>query len=158
MTTATTATATKDTYKPTYWAYIMLPLMGVIFGVFSYYTRGGVISKTFPYFHSFVVLFVMITMERIWMYRKAVSQKHMIWRDLTSTMVQTFLVGGVFGAIVLPILHFFPNTFVGRRRDIRRALRRLARLVEGPQPLSAPASASLPCPGGSPAPGAHRTL
>src|ERR1700743_2361313 len=103
MATATTA-KTEDTYKPAYWAYIMLPLMGVIFGVFAYYTRGGVISKTFPYFHSFVVLFVMITMERIWMYRKAVSQKHMIWRDHTSTMVQTFLVGGGFCAIVLPIL------------------------------------------------------
>src|ERR1700760_557070 len=115
MTTATTATATKDTYKPTYWAYIMLPLMGVIFGAFSYYTRGTAISKAFPYFHSFVVLFVMITMERIWMYRKAVSQKHMIWRDLTSTMVQTFMVGAVFGAIFLPVLHFFPNTFFGRR-------------------------------------------
>jgi sterol desaturase/sphingolipid hydroxylase (fatty acid hydroxylase superfamily) len=95
--------------------YLMFPLLGIVFEGVGYVMRGTPFAKGFPYWHSFVVLFVMITMERFWTYRHAVSQKHMIWRDLTSTMVQTFLVGGVFAAFVLPVLHYFPETFLGRR-------------------------------------------
>jgi sterol desaturase/sphingolipid hydroxylase (fatty acid hydroxylase superfamily) len=98
-----------------YTVYLALPVLGVFFEGLAYLVRGMQFTKFFPYWHSFVVLFIMITMERVWTYRNAVSQRHMIWRDLTSTMVQTFMVGAVFGALVLPILHYFPNTFLGRR-------------------------------------------
>jgi len=98
-----------------YVPYLMFPLLGLSFGLMNYYGKGSVLAKSFPYWHSFIVLGVMFTMERIWTYKNTVSQRHMIWRDLTSTMVQTFLVGGVVGAVVLPILHYFPETFLGRR-------------------------------------------
>ncbi len=98
-----------------YGAYLTLPLLGVAFEGLSYLGRGTPLAKAFPYWHSFVVLFVMITLERVWTYRHAVSQRHMIWRDLTSTMVQTFLIGGVISALVLPVLHWGPQTFLGRR-------------------------------------------
>ena len=98
-----------------YSAYLALPILGIGFEVLSYLGRGTALAKTFPYWHSFVVLFCMITLERVWTYRKAVSQRHVIWRDLTSTMVQTFMVGAVFGAIVLPVLRWGPQTFLGRR-------------------------------------------
>ncbi len=63
----------------------------------------------------FFLYFAVITIERVYSYSRAVSQRHMIWRDLISTAVQTFLAGAVMGAIVLPVLHYFPNTFLGRR-------------------------------------------
>jgi len=98
-----------------YVPYLMFPLLGLAFEASGYVMKGSALAKSFPYWHSFIVLGVMFTMERYWTYQHAVSQKHMIWRDLTSTMVQTFLVGGVFGAILLPVLHYFPETFLGRR-------------------------------------------
>src|SRR5690349_10547331 len=76
---------------------------------------GTSFARTFPYYDSFFLYFAIITIERIYSYGRAVSQRHMIWRDLTSTAVQTFIVGGVMSALVLPVLHYFPNTFFGRR-------------------------------------------
>ena len=98
-----------------YSVYLTLPLLGVAFGALTLTMRGSALAKTFPYYHSFVVLLIMFTLERFWTYRHAVSQRHMIWRDLMSTAVQTFLVAGVMGAIVLPVLHYLPQTFLGRR-------------------------------------------
>jgi len=84
--------------------YFILPGAGIALGVLYLTMRGSALAKTFPFYGSFVSLFIMITLERVWTWRHAKSQRHMIWRDLTSTMVQTFLVGGVFGAILLPVL------------------------------------------------------
>jgi sterol desaturase/sphingolipid hydroxylase (fatty acid hydroxylase superfamily) len=95
--------------------YLILPGAGIALGVLYLTMRGSALAKTFPFYGSFVSLFIMITLERVWTWRHAKSQRHMIWRDLTSTMVQTFLIGGIFGAIFLPILHWGPQTFLGRR-------------------------------------------
>ena len=98
-----------------YAVYLTLPALGIALGGLTLLMRGSPFAKAFPYYHSFASLFFMITLERVWTYRKAVPQRHMLWRDLTSTMVQTFIIGGIFGAIFLPILHYFPQTFLGRR-------------------------------------------
>src|ERR1700722_8233404 len=98
-----------------YAQYLVLPFSGIALGAIALTMRGSSVATAFPYYRSFAGLFIMITLERVWTYRHAVPQRHMLWRDLTSTAVQTFLVGGVFGTIVLPVLHYFPQTFLGRR-------------------------------------------
>jgi sterol desaturase/sphingolipid hydroxylase (fatty acid hydroxylase superfamily) len=95
--------------------YFILPVLGVAFGTLSYFMRGGALLKVFPYFDTFVTFVVMLTLERIWTYYKAKSQRHMIWRDMMSTAVQTFVAAAVMAAVVLPILHYGPETFLGRR-------------------------------------------
>lgn len=95
--------------------YAMLPGLLVVFGGLSLLMRNTPVAHTFPYYHSFILFFVVITLERIYAYSRAVSQRHMIWRDLMSTAVQTFIAGSVMGAVVLPVLHYFPNTYLGRR-------------------------------------------
>jgi sterol desaturase/sphingolipid hydroxylase (fatty acid hydroxylase superfamily) len=92
-----------------------LPLLGLGFAVLAWNMRGGTILKAFPYFDTFITFVIMLTLERVWTYYKAKSQKHMIWRDLMSTAVQTFVAAGVMAAVVLPILHYGPTTFLGRR-------------------------------------------
>jgi sterol desaturase/sphingolipid hydroxylase (fatty acid hydroxylase superfamily) len=95
--------------------YWMLPFLLIVFGTLTLVMRGSPFAKVFPYYHSFIQIFTLITLERVYSYSKRVSQRHMIWRDLMSTAVQTFMAGAVLGAIVLPVLHYFPNTFLGRR-------------------------------------------
>jgi sterol desaturase/sphingolipid hydroxylase (fatty acid hydroxylase superfamily) len=95
--------------------YAMLPGLLVVFGGLSLLMRNTSFAHNFPYYHSFILFFVAITLERIYAYSRAVSQRHVIWRDLMSTAVQTFIAGSVMGAVVLPVLHYFPNTFLGRR-------------------------------------------
>jgi sterol desaturase/sphingolipid hydroxylase (fatty acid hydroxylase superfamily) len=98
-----------------YSRYLMIPGLGVAFGAISMAMRGTEFAKSFPYYHTFITFFILITLERVWSYRHAVSQRHMIWRDLISTAVQTFVAGAIMGAIVLPVLHYLPETFLGRR-------------------------------------------
>lgn len=95
--------------------YAMLPLLLIVLGATTLLVEHTHFARVFPYYDSFLLYFALITIERIYSYSRAISQRHMIWRDLTSTAVQTFVVGGVMGAIVLPVLHYFPNAFLGRR-------------------------------------------
>ena len=95
--------------------YAMFPVLLLGFGALALVMNGSAVARVFPYYHEFSVLFAMITIERVYAYKAAVSQRHMIWRDLMSTAMQTFIVGTVMGAIVLPVLHFYPNAFLGRR-------------------------------------------
>jgi sterol desaturase/sphingolipid hydroxylase (fatty acid hydroxylase superfamily) len=98
-----------------YSSYAMLPFLLLTFGGVTWLMRGTALAKAFPYYHSFIMLIILITLERAYAYSRAVSQRHMIWRDLMSTAVQAFVAATVLGAVVLPVLHYFPNTFLGRR-------------------------------------------
>src|SRR5712671_4754109 len=93
--------------------YAMLPFLLIVFAGMTALLGGTAFARAFPYYHSFFVFFAVITIERVYSYSRAVDQRHMIWRDLMSTAVQTFVAAAVMGAIVLPVLHYFPNAFLG---------------------------------------------
>ncbi len=95
--------------------YAMLPFLLIALGAMTLLARGSAFAHAFPYYDSFFLYLAVIAIERIYSYSRAVSQRHMIWRDLMSTAVQTFLAGAVMSAIVLPVLRYFPNAFLGRR-------------------------------------------
>ena len=84
--------------------YFVLPTLGVCFAALAYYMRGSALIKSFPYFDTFITFVIMLTLERVWTYRNAKSQKHMIWRDLMSTAVQTFVAGSVMALVVVPMI------------------------------------------------------
>src|SRR5580704_3495846 len=92
----------------------MLPGLLVIFGGLSLLMRNSSLAHAFPYYHSFILFFIVITLERVYSYSRAVSQRHMIWRDLMSTAVQWFVAGGLMAAIVLRALHFTMRVYLGR--------------------------------------------
>ena len=95
--------------------YAILPVLMIALVGLSLLTRGTPVTKSFPYFHTFVLYFLMIVLERVFVWRAQVSQRHMLWRDLISTAVETFIAGAIMAAIVLPVLHYFPDTFLGRK-------------------------------------------
>ncbi len=95
--------------------YAILPvLMIVLIGV-TFLMRGGAFVHSVPIYHTVLLYCALIVLERVFTYRNAVSQRHMIWRDLISTAVEMFVAGGIMAAVVLPVLHYFPNAFLGRR-------------------------------------------
>src|ERR1700743_2627327 len=95
--------------------YAILPVLLVALIGLTFLMRGTPFAKAFPYYHTFALYFVLIVLERIFTYSRAVSQRHMIWRDLISTAVETFVAGAIMATIVLPVLYYFPNTFLGRK-------------------------------------------
>src|SRR5215469_13644123 len=95
--------------------YAILPFLLIVIGTLNLMIKGTALGRSVPEFYVFMVFFSIITIERIYSYGRAVSQRHMIWRDLISTAVQALILGSVTGAIFLPVLHFFPDTFLGRR-------------------------------------------
>ena len=95
--------------------YAALPILLIVVGALTLAVKDTAFGRAVPGFHGFIILFAIITVERIYAYRYAVSQQHMVWRDLMSTSVQLLLLGSLTGAVVLPVLHFFPQTFLGRR-------------------------------------------
>ena len=95
--------------------YAVLPILLIAVGALTLAVRGTSVEQMIPGFHAFIVLFAIITVERFYSYSHSVSQRHMIARDLMSTAVQLLLLGGLTSALFLPILHFLPETFLGRR-------------------------------------------
>ena len=57
----------------------------------------------------------MIVVERLLKYDRAVSQRHVVARDILSTLVNLYVTGGFAALILVPLLGFFPEYFLGRR-------------------------------------------
>ena len=95
--------------------YAILPILLVALLALSLAMRGTSFAKAFPYYHTFALFFAMIVLERVFLNSRRVSQRHMIWRDLMSTAVETFIAATIFAALVMPVLRYFPNTFLGRQ-------------------------------------------
>jgi hypothetical protein len=95
--------------------YAILPAFMVALIGLTFALRGTALQHSFPYYHTAILYIALIVLERAFAWRNAVPQRHMIWRDLISTAFETFIAGAIMGAIVLPVLHYFPNAFLGRR-------------------------------------------
>ncbi|MEO7054855.1 MAG: sterol desaturase family protein, partial [Rhizomicrobium sp.] len=95
--------------------HAILPIFLVALVALSLAMRGTPFAKSFPLYHTVALYIGLLVLERVFTYSRRVSQRHMIWRDLISTAVETFVAAGVMAALVLPVLHYFPDTFLGRR-------------------------------------------
>ncbi len=95
--------------------YAILPVLMIALVGLSLAMRGTGVAKSFPYYHTFALYLALIVLERVFLWKAQVSQRHMLWRDLISTAVETFIAGAIMAAVVLPVLRYFPNTFLGRQ-------------------------------------------
>jgi sterol desaturase/sphingolipid hydroxylase (fatty acid hydroxylase superfamily) len=68
-----------------------------------------------PKWDTLLILATMVILERIYTYRYAVSQRSVQARDVISNVVNLYVTGAVTGMIVLPVLAFFPEHFLGRK-------------------------------------------
>ena len=96
--------------------FAVLPLVLVIFfGVRIVAQTHPEIEAWIPRWDRLMLFAVVILLERIYHYRYAVSQRYVLTRDLISNVVTLFVIGPVAALLVLPVLLYLPEHFLGRK-------------------------------------------
>ena len=62
-----------------------------------------------------LLLFTIVLLERLYTYRYAVSQRYILSRDIIANIVNLWITAFVVGAIIIPVLVFFPEHFLARK-------------------------------------------
>jgi sterol desaturase/sphingolipid hydroxylase (fatty acid hydroxylase superfamily) len=93
----------------------LLPAVYLAFYGLRLAGRAYPIDQWLPKWDSLLFLFSMIVLERIYTNRYAVSQRSVLTRDVISNVVNIYITAAVTSAIVLPVLVFFPEYFLGRK-------------------------------------------
>src|SRR5215468_1878822 len=93
----------------------IVPVLFALFYGLRFVGRIYGIDQWVPKWDTLLILAVMIVVERIYTYKYAVSQRSVLARDVISNVVNLWITGTVTGLIVLPILAFFPEHFLGRK-------------------------------------------
>src|SRR5262252_7885654 len=73
------------------------------------------IDQWVPKWDTLLIISTMSILERILTYKYAVSQRSVLRRDIIANIVNLYVTGAVTGMIVLPVLVFFPEYFLGRK-------------------------------------------
>ena len=94
---------------------IIVPVLFVLFYGARLLGRVYAIDQWVPKWDTLLILATMIVVERIYTYKYAVSQRSVLTRDLMSNAVNIYVTGALTGMIVLPVLAFFPEHFLGRK-------------------------------------------
>src|SRR5579864_6092131 len=93
---------------------LALPVLYVVFYAIYLSTQGHPISIATKW-DRLLILVAIIMMERIYHYRYAVSQRHVLTRDVISNIVNLYVNGAITALLLLPILLFFTGHFFGRK-------------------------------------------
>ena len=93
---------------------LVIPLLYVIFYVLGSAADRTNIAEWLPKWDILAILALIIVVERVHTYRYAVSQRHVLARDIASTFVNVYLTYSVTAFIVLPSLLLLTNYLFGR--------------------------------------------
>ena len=94
---------------------LIVPVLFVAFYGVRFLGRVYAIDQWVPKWDTLLILATMVGLERIYTYRYAVSQRSVQARDVISNVVNLYVTGALTGMIVLPVLAFFPEHFLGRK-------------------------------------------
>jgi sterol desaturase/sphingolipid hydroxylase (fatty acid hydroxylase superfamily) len=75
---------------------------------------GEEISTLVPGIITFSTLTAMILLEQVFRYEKGVSQRKLVLRDISSTLVNVLVTGTVMRAVFVPLVVFLPELLLGR--------------------------------------------
>jgi sterol desaturase/sphingolipid hydroxylase (fatty acid hydroxylase superfamily) len=96
--------------------FAVLPLvMAIFFGLRIVAQTHPEIDAWVPRWDRLMLFAVVILLERIYHYRYAVSQRYVLTRDVISNIVTLYLNGPVTALLVLPVLLYGPQHFLGRK-------------------------------------------
>ena len=96
-------------------SFVIVPTVFALFYALFLLGRVYPMNQWVPKWDTLLVLTILIILERIFTYKYAVSQRSVVARDVISTLVNMYVTGVVTGMIVLPVLVFFPEHFLGRK-------------------------------------------
>jgi sterol desaturase/sphingolipid hydroxylase (fatty acid hydroxylase superfamily) len=94
---------------------LILPILYVLFIGAHILTKGQAIEQWLPRWDRLLILVTVIGLERIYTYRYAVSQRSVLTRDIIANVVNLYVTGAVVAMLVLPLLAFGLDRFLGRK-------------------------------------------
>jgi len=94
---------------------VMLPLLLAFFYVAHISPQGHALEQWLPKWDRLAIIATIISLERIYTYRYAVSQRSVLTRDIIANIVNLYVTGAVAAFLVLPVLLFSTEHFLGRR-------------------------------------------
>jgi ornithine lipid hydroxylase len=108
---------TKMTNKAVFYisSLVIVPALFVAFYGVRFLGRVYAIDQWVPKWDTLLILATMVILERIYTYKYSVSQRSVAARDVISNVVNLYITGALTGMIVLPVLAFFPEHFLGRK-------------------------------------------
>src|SRR5215510_16359740 len=83
---------------------LLVPALFAFFYALRVLTDGSAIDEWLPKWHTLFIIGSMIVLERLYAYRYAVSQRHVLARDIVSTLVNVYVSAAVTGMLLLPVL------------------------------------------------------
>jgi sterol desaturase/sphingolipid hydroxylase (fatty acid hydroxylase superfamily) len=93
---------------------IIIPVLFAVFYALRVTADGSTIEQWLPNWDTFVILGVMMVVERVYTYRYAVSQRSVLARDIASTLINVYLTAVITGMILLPGLLLLTESMFGR--------------------------------------------
>jgi ornithine lipid hydroxylase len=93
---------------------LILPFFYVFFYFARLIARGQPLDQTLKW-EGLLLLFTLILLERVYTYKYAVSQRALLARDIIANVVNKYVTAAVTGALVLPILLYVPQHYLGRK-------------------------------------------
>ena len=76
--------------------------------------KGQPIEHWLPKSDTLTIILVMIVLERVFRYSRAVSQRPVLPRNVVSTLVNLYATGFLTGLVLLPVLNYLPGHYLGR--------------------------------------------
>jgi len=95
-------------------SFVILPVLYLAMYLAEVLTRHQPVAEKLK-FEALLVLIVMIALEQVYGYRNPGSQRFVLTRDIVATAVNKYLTAAVLSFLVLPILLFIPQHFLGRK-------------------------------------------
>ena len=93
--------------------FLILPVLFAAMVAIS--IQGHGLDQRLPHWETFLTLAAVFLMERLYVNSKAVSQRGLLVRDMTSTFVNVFIAGVVTTILVLPVLTYLMQHLLGRK-------------------------------------------
>jgi sterol desaturase/sphingolipid hydroxylase (fatty acid hydroxylase superfamily) len=94
---------------------LALPALYLFFITIHISTHGDAIEQWLPKWDRLLILVTIIGLERLYTYRYAVSQRALLMRDIFANIVNLYITGAVAAFVVLPVLTFLTQHFLGRK-------------------------------------------
>ena len=102
--------------KSQFMNFAVLPLfMAIFFALRIVAQSHPEVEAWVPRWDRLLLFALVILLERVYHYRYAVSQRHVLMRDIISNIVTLYAIGFVTALLVLPVLLYLPEHLLGRK-------------------------------------------
>jgi len=93
----------------------ILPAVFTTLAALRILAKGQPLDHWLPKWDTLAMILVMLVLERVFRYSRAVSQRSVLPRDIASTLVNLYVTGFLTGLVLLPLLNYVPEHYLGRK-------------------------------------------